>query len=278
MPHSPDHLHEGSEAARSGMPTGQRTKLNWGPNTKNSAPRNKTVDGRMSIPAQLDEAQSKASYLAKTRLQHPGSEGLDGPYSRTTNPLGSISPAIKDFRNTRDESPSNMYSFNLTGSQFGGRDSKSGDLAFKSIDPGNDELGTLNARVDKKVVTKKVADPDAKRHKMGKKKGQPKTGDGTKIVAEDRYIPSVVRTKKGETAMDRDNKTHTDPDESKVNYVLRGGTETGWGAKRTGFRTQKRAEIAAEAMGKRRMEGRDAKTGRKPNFSGKAGKRVGETY
>jgi len=275
MPHSPDHMHDGADAARSGMPTGQRTTVGWGPNTKNSMPRDKTVDGRMSIPDQLDEAKSKASYLAKTRLQHPGSEGLDGPYSRTTNPLGSISPAIKDFRNTRDDSPTNMYSFNLTGSPGG---SKSGDLAFKRIDPGNDELGTLNARVDKKVVTKKVADPDAKRHKMGKKKGQPKTGDGTKIVAEDRYIPSVVRTKKGETAMDRDNKTHTDADESTVNNVLRGGTETGWGAKRTGFRTQKRAEIAAEAMGKRRMEGRDAKTGRKPNFSGKTGKRVGETY
>ena len=275
MPHSPDHMHDGADAARSGMPTGQRTTVGWGPNTKNSMPRDKTVDGRMSIPDQLDEAKSKASYLAKTRLQHPGSEGLDGPYSRTTNPLGSISPAIKDFRNTRDDSPTNMYSFNLTGSPGG---SKSGDLAFKRIDPGNDELGTLNARVDKKVVTKKVADPDAKRHKMGKKKGQPKTGDGTKIVAEDRYIPSVVRTKKGETAMDRDNKTHTDADESTVNNVLRGGTETGWGAKRTGFRTQKRAEVAAEAMGKRRMEGRDAKTGRKPNFSGKAGKRAGETY
>lgn len=268
MPHSPDHLHEGSEAARSGMPTGQRPKLDWGPNTKNSMPRDKTAAGRMSIPNQLDEAQSKASYLAKTRLQHPGSEGLDGPYSRTTNPVGSVHPSAKGNLDAWEGSPPNMYSFNP----------QSGNLAFKNVDPGNNELGTLNARVDKKVVTKKVADPDAKRHKMGKKKGQPQKGDGTKIVAEDRYIPSVVRTKKGETAMDRDNKTHTDADERTVNNVLRGGTETGWGAKRTGFRTQKRAEIAAEAVGKRRMEGRDAKTGRKPNFSGKTGKRVGETY
>lgn len=280
MPHTPDHLHDGADAARSGMPTGQRLKYNWDSNTKNSMPRAKTPDNaKRSASDMLDESKSRASYLTKTRIQHPGTNNLDGPLVRTTNPVGSINPAIRDDRETRNyrqESTPNMYSYGNSPSseKWGGRQ---GDLIHRRIDPGDKELGTLNSRVEKTSATKRVADPDAKRYKMGKKKGQPKQGDGKKTISQDRYVPSVVRMQKGDTELDRARATAVG-DESQVNTKLKHGVTPGVTPKRIGFRTQKRAEIAAEAMGKRRMEGRDVKTGRKPNFSTRYGSRVGETY